>query len=305
MDKTDIVLSLLLLTNSRIPYRDLAEKLDLSANAVHQRIQALVQLGVIRKFTTKISLIALKPIIVFIYGTSEAESINGLHEKIGKNNLIYWVAYGGGKWLYIGAYLRNLSELQGLLNFLKKEAAMPNPTVGIFPQTPSSPVFGTEQMLSALDRQIIFSLKDNSRKPIWQVAEELGVAAKTVRRRLSAMEKKSLIEFSIHWYADSSNDIISVMHIKLKPEVEANSLAETMKGFAPNAVLWLPPINIPNELFTLFWASTMKELKGIQQRLVNQPIVASLMSNILFAGYIFDTWRDDLVAPQNITNREN
>ena len=41
MDKTDIILTQLLLRNSRLPYRELAEKLDLSVNAVHKRIREL------------------------------------------------------------------------------------------------------------------------------------------------------------------------------------------------------------------------------------------------------------------------
>lgn len=63
MDKTDIVLSMLLLANSRISYRELAEKLDLSANAIHKRIQSLIDLGIIRRFTTKVSLVALQATI--------------------------------------------------------------------------------------------------------------------------------------------------------------------------------------------------------------------------------------------------
>ncbi len=297
MDKTDILLSMLLLENSRKSYRDLAEKLNLSANAVHQRIQALIHSGVIRKFTAKISLIALRAVIVVIYGVSDAESVNTVRERIGGNSLIYWVAYGGGNWVYIGAYLRNLSDLQGLVDFLKKEARMANPTVGIFPPTPASLVFGSEQMLSPLDRQIIFSLKDDSRKSISDVAEELGIAAKTVRRRISAMQKKGLIEFSIHWYADSSNDIITIMHIKLNREADLNSLSEVMKAYFPNVLFWFPLINIPNEVYSMFWTSTMKELKEIQQRLANERIVSSVSSNILFTGFIFDTWRDELVLP--------
>ncbi len=147
MDKTDILLSMLLLTNSRTPYRDLAEKLNLSANAVHQRIQELIQLGVIRKFTTKINLIALRAVVVYIYGTSDAKPLDKAHEKIGKNDRVYWVAYAGGNWLYVGAYLRDLSELQGLAEFVKREALMPNPTVGIIPPTPSSLILGLSRCL--------------------------------------------------------------------------------------------------------------------------------------------------------------
>jgi DNA-binding Lrp family transcriptional regulator len=46
MDKTDIALSMLLLNNSRLPHRELAEKLGLSVNAVHKRIQALKDAGI-------------------------------------------------------------------------------------------------------------------------------------------------------------------------------------------------------------------------------------------------------------------
>jgi predicted transcriptional regulator len=68
-----------------------------------------------------------------------------------------------------------------------------------------------------LDYKIIQSLKDNSRKATSDVAEELGVSAKTVRHRLSRMERNYLIQTSIDWFPDASNDIISVFHINLKP----------------------------------------------------------------------------------------
>jgi DNA-binding Lrp family transcriptional regulator len=58
VDKTDIILSQLLLGKSRLSYRELAEKLDLSVTAIHNRIQTLIDMGFIRKFTTRISAFA-------------------------------------------------------------------------------------------------------------------------------------------------------------------------------------------------------------------------------------------------------
>jgi DNA-binding Lrp family transcriptional regulator len=55
MDKTDVVLSQLLLVNSRLSYRELADTLNLSVTAVHNRIQNLVESGIIRKFTVPIA----------------------------------------------------------------------------------------------------------------------------------------------------------------------------------------------------------------------------------------------------------
>jgi DNA-binding Lrp family transcriptional regulator len=51
MDETDIAINLMLLTNSRTPYRVLAGRLKLSVNAIHKRIQAMIEAGIIRGFT--------------------------------------------------------------------------------------------------------------------------------------------------------------------------------------------------------------------------------------------------------------
>jgi len=119
LDKTDLILCQLLLANSRLSYRELAEKLDLSVTAVHNRIQSLVDTGIIRKFTTSVSIFAQNAIHVFIYGTSKTNSITNLTEKLEKQGSIYWLAMGGGNFLYIGAYLKNLGELESQVRFIK------------------------------------------------------------------------------------------------------------------------------------------------------------------------------------------
>ena len=65
MDKTDVILSQLLLANSRRSYRELAEKLNLSVTAVHNRIQSLIEMGIIRKFIARPSVFAANAIHVF------------------------------------------------------------------------------------------------------------------------------------------------------------------------------------------------------------------------------------------------
>jgi DNA-binding Lrp family transcriptional regulator len=314
MDKTDVNLSMLLLVNSRTPYRELADRLSLSANAVHKRIQSLISQGMIRKFTTKISLLALGAVTVLLYGTSEAESLGKLHEKVSKQGSIYWLTLGGGNFVILGAYLRSMSELESLTDYVKKEVFIPNPTVGILSTYPIGGIFSIDQskvnlslekLLHSLDRQIVYALREDSRKPIADIAEEVGVTAKTVRRRLNAMISKGLIEFSIHWYPDTSNDIISTVNLKLKPDASRDVVAHVLKGYFPNLLFYYQFINIPNELFCFIWTNTMKELKEIQQRLVSEEIVASIVPNILYTGYIFDTWRDELVRPQTTPNQKS
>jgi DNA-binding Lrp family transcriptional regulator len=299
MDKTDIILVMHLLNNSRMSNRELAEKLNLSVNAVHKRIQTLKEQGVIRKFTAKASLFALKSVVTIqIYGVSTASSFDDLPEKIRKNDSVYWLALAGGSYLYIGAYLRNLSELEPLVDFIKKEAKMPNPIVGIvglpFP-LPNVPARPRDTILSTLDHRIIRALRNDSRKAISDVAEELGVSAKTIRRRLSNMVDHYLIELSLEWFPDASNDIITIFHLHLKPTIDKKSIPQTFNKYVPNLLFYWSFSNLSNELMAVVWTNSMKELKEIQERFAKENMFESIIPNILYVGYIFETWRDTVV----------
>jgi DNA-binding Lrp family transcriptional regulator len=76
MDTTDILLAMTLLGNSRLPYSKLADKLNLSVNAVHRRVQALTESGIISAFTAKVSLLAVHAVHVMVFGQSEIRHLD-------------------------------------------------------------------------------------------------------------------------------------------------------------------------------------------------------------------------------------
>lgn len=296
MDETDLVLLKLLLYNSRFSYRELADKLGFSVNAVHKRIQALMDQGVIRSFTAKISIYALKAIAIMVFGKSETDSFKAC-EKLRKQDSTYWVGVAGGNYLYVGAYLRNITELESYVDLIKKEV-IPDLTVGIEPyysgfKLPLAPSTAT---LHPLDYQIIYSLHKNSRKRISEVADELGVSARTIRRRLSKMIREDLIELSIEMYPDASNDIMTIFHLHLKASSD-KSMADSllMEKYSPHPIFFWSYTNLPNQLVGIFWTNTMKQLRDIHQSIQNEDFIESAIPNILYTGYIFDTWRDKLV----------
>lgn len=300
MDKTDIILIQLLLKNSRLQYRELADKLDLSVNAVHKRIQALTESGVIRTFTARINLSAFEGAVpVTVWGRSEAKSVDETLEKLGKNSSIYWVSVAGGNYLYVVAYLQNISELEPYIAFVKKEAQMPDPTVGIPELLPPS-----DTTLYPLDYQIIYALHKNSRKPVSEIAEELGVSAKTVRRRLSRMIREGSIELSIEWYPDVSNDIMTIFHLHLRASADKSKVGPLLiKKYAPNTLFLMSFSNLPNLLLCVVWTNTMKELQDIRERFQSEEALESIVPNVLYIGYIFDTWRDELLLEKGALPR--
>lgn len=234
---------------------------------------------------------------VLIFGDSKATQLNELRAKLEKQGSIYWLAVGGGNYLYIGVYLKDISELESLVNYVKEAAEMPEPNVGLTSIPLNTPIAACEKIdtrLYKLDYEIITALKDDSRKATSDVAEELGVSAKTVRRRLSHMMKNHLVELSIEWYPDESNDIMSVFHVRLKPDADKNAMDLLAKKYFPNVMFYWGFSNIPNTYLFFVWTGTTKELRDMRERFESEAAVQSAAPNVIFTGYIFPTWRDQI-----------
>ena len=292
MDTTDIKLCMFLLSNSRTPYHELATRFGLSINAIHKRIRALVEMGVIRAFTARVSLSSLKVTTVWVFGRSRAEQPNEVHLRLRNNDSTYWVANSGGNYIYVGGYLRDLSELDPFVSFVKKKAEMDEPTVGILPLSlstlPSMP-------LHPLDYQIIASLHRDSRKPVSDVATEVHASAKTVHRRLERMIENYLVDFSMEWYPDASNDIVSICHVGVAGGVaRADVLSALKDGFSQNMLVDIMFGNLPNQLTLFLWTNSMRQMENLRERISETKGVESVAMNVLQIGYLFDTWVDKL-----------
>jgi len=306
MDRLDLQLALTLLGNSRLPYSELADRLNMSVNAVHKRLRALIQEEIIRVFTAKISLVALHALHVLVFGRSEATSFDEVRTQLGSHEATYWVAIAGGNYLYVGAYLRNIAELEPFVAFVRTHASMPDATVGIEapPAVPPRGSLPRETALSSLDYQIIYALRTDARKHVSEVAAEIGVSAKTVQRRLQKMMREGSIELSIQWYPDASNDIMTTLHLYLATSADKGSIGQLLKtAYGLNLIFYWSFSNLPILLLGVVWTNTMKELRDIRERLEREEVFDSVMPNVLYTGYIFDTWRDTLVLERGVPTR--
>jgi DNA-binding Lrp family transcriptional regulator len=302
MDKTDMSLILFLLQNSRASYSELADKLGLSVNAVHKRIQQLIESDVIHKFIARVSLMASQSLTVYIFGASKLESLKDLPEKLATNESIYWLALSSANYVYTAAYIRNISELEPLISFVKKEAAISEPTIGIM-QPPPSSLKPADLALCALDYKIINTLKDNSRTNVADVATDLGVSSKTVRRRLDRMIKNGLIELTLEWYPDKSDDILTLIETKLKTDQNRYTFAnQIQKRHAEHILFYWTFANLPNTVTFVVWTNSMSELDKVHDGLEKEPPVTSAVPYVLRIGYIFKTWRDQLASTSSTSS---
>ncbi len=298
MDEIDFTICLMLMWNSRIAYRELAEKFNMSVNSIHKRIRAMVKLGTIDKFVTNLSLNAFKPnpSNVVMYGKSNAKNAKDVIYKLGSQENIYNVSQQSGNLFFIHAFLRNLNELDPLVSFIRQTGEILELKVGLDSapiHQDRAPVVSREIKLSKLDFLIINALKNNSRKSIGDVADEVGSSTKTVRRHLNHLVEETLVSFSIHWYPDKCSEVIAMIILKIIPRTDANKvkiMEELQKKYQKILFIWSFS-TLPDTLIICVWTSTMKELQRMEASLMSENF-ESVMVNIGLEGKIFPTWRD-------------
>ena len=89
MDETDYGIAFVLMGNSRIPYRKIAEMFNLSTNSIHKRIKKLVEKGIITRFNARVSGMVLPFINIVMFGTSNARNREETFQNLGENEFIY------------------------------------------------------------------------------------------------------------------------------------------------------------------------------------------------------------------------
>jgi len=290
MDFIDLQIAKKLLINCRITYRELADIFDLSVNAVYKRVQNMMNDGLIRAFTAKPSLVALNGIQILICGISKGQNLNTISKDLGEHDSIYFVGNAGGNYLYIDACLRNLSEMHEFTIFTSNTGKLENPTALV----KKLPYRITPESLTLLDYKILKFLKEDARKSLTDLADEVGISTKTARKRIKRMIEYNLVDFSINFAPQAEGIIVSQFHLYLKDGIDYNSAFERINKDYVENILYLQQFNnVPNLLMVTALTKSNKETADLYDRFQNEPL-KNLEYHIIYNGFFFETWREKL-----------
>ncbi|MFX0036650.1 MAG: winged helix-turn-helix transcriptional regulator [Candidatus Hermodarchaeota archaeon] len=287
----DLLIIRNLLKNCRLTFRELADICSMSISAIHKRIKKLEDDGIITAYTARPSVIALKSLWVMVFGTSNVKSLELTSKEIGQHESVRFVGSAGAKFMYVTALLRNISELQEFGNYVSEISHISDPTIGII----SVPYLTTPEPLTIIDYRIIKVLNRDARKPIAEVADDLGLSAKTVVRRLNHMVENNLIAFSIEWSPVYERSFITIFHIYINKGMDLGSTVQKISDrYSHNLVRYLSFSNIPN-FFTLHLCTKdAQESHKIQEELESEGF-KNIIPHILLSAQWYVCWVDQLV----------
>ena len=311
MDGTDLSLIRILLFEPRLSYRELADRLNISVQAVHRRIQILMEERIILGFGTNISLRYLKAVEVMVQGTSRFTSREHMISELHSDDRISQILFGSGNMLFVTAILHDISELETFVSFVSRSAAMPEPIVAIVSHglagkagERTDPSTGPE--LSHLDKRIISSMRREARKAVADIASELNVTAATVKRRLDGMIEDGSVEFSLGLHPGLSGNIITIINVKLTEGADKMAVGnDFVQRFAPTVGYYRTFSNLPDLIVMLAWTKTLHDLELLLMEIEKCDRIRSAVPEIIYAGRYYETWRDHLLEggkrPDNMT----
>jgi DNA-binding Lrp family transcriptional regulator len=288
VDEIDIAIGRSLMLNSRMSYSDLGKTLGLTPQVVHHRVQELMDAGIITHPGTYISEHYHGDMWIVVYGWSRAPSMDQVASKLEKDRRVAVFFVASGNFVYVHGLVKDASDMARFVSIVQKEAMMHELQVGILPTPPPAP----KEALSKLDLRIVKSLEADSRRPITEVAEEVGVTVKTARKRLDRITENGLIVFSIHWLLDSQPDPITNIHLTISEDAEKEKVAFLLiKKLSAGVIRTMAFSNIPNQLIVTLWTRNNKETHRVCQELEREGLFVSVVPNILQAIYYFESHR--------------
>jgi DNA-binding Lrp family transcriptional regulator len=298
MDDTDRKLMLLMYEDPRMAVKELAKRLGISRQAVNHRMHVMAEIGVFKSFKAAISNYYLGGVPVAIWGKSDAMPLREALDDLAKSEFTTRATVAGGNHLFVFGYLRNISELSGYVEFVKKAAWMPEPTVGL-------PCYGdginpacydggqsrkeSYRKLSALDLKIIASLRDNARKPVADIADHIGVSAKTVRRHIESMKRDGSLDFDSPWDIPEGEDMITMIYVTLRKNAEKVKSARRLLRIDPVHFMYLRSFgNLPDFLVGLISSQKMAQVREILGKIEADEDVVAVTPNLIYyeRGYL-------------------
>jgi DNA-binding Lrp family transcriptional regulator len=297
MDETDILITKELAIDPRLPYRDLADRLSLSVNGAHKRIQQLISTGVIAGFRACLTPQVTGGGFLNLYGRSLSTDLTATMEQVGGHPCTSRIIAAGGQFLYVDAQVRTNEEMQEYQAFVREVGRIDDLRAVVMLMLGPPPV---KDPLSKLDYRIVKALSRDCRRPLHEVAEEIGSTAKTVKRRLVSMEAQRSIGYVLDWVPCSSGDLISIVHAKVRADRSMQEISLAMIDRKDPHILGVGASNTePSLMIFSMWARDLRELRVAETSLNANSDFESLYSNLFYDMRLYPTWMDKLIADRS------
>jgi DNA-binding Lrp family transcriptional regulator len=133
-----------------------------------------------------------------------------------------------------------------------------------------------------MDVKIVEALRDNARRPVTELAKELGVATRTVNRHIDRLVKEMLVHFAIGWHPQQSGDIITALHLAVRRDQDRDKAAVALvRRLATREIITYSFSDKPGSIICLAWSPTILSLNELIRDLENDGMYEEVVPNVI------------------------
>jgi DNA-binding Lrp family transcriptional regulator len=242
-------------------YQSLAEKYNVSSNAIKKRIDKLIETGVIERFTIRLSwaMLDAEPVLSFLY-TDKSGNAMQLIDEIGANPLVHMVGFDSyGSWDVSASY-RDANDLSKLGDFLRSFESVKS--VEMHPLCIKET--GKKVEFNKLELRVIATLVEDARMSISEIAEKTGLTSRRVRRILTNLMENGGVRFTtdINWNAGDQTRVSFRVKWDGK-KVTREQIMEKVRKKYPDEFIEVYPSSIESLMWIEFMINHMRNAKDI------------------------------------------
>jgi DNA-binding Lrp family transcriptional regulator len=295
MDETDLKLIQMLLRDPRKSYKELGDALGISAPAVHKRVQAARDAGILKGPYACVSPAYLGAVSVTIFGKSSASGLDEVAKAIGNDGNTRIVTELSGMHILVRGVLRNLKELDAYADSVMRKARISEPEIGVGGSDDEG-LGAAEAKLTKLDFRIIKSLREDGRRPVKDVAKDVGATSKTVKSHLEKLRGNGLMLIDLHADQSASGNFVAMLHVRLAESADRRDIAKNLRQVHAREIVGMQHFsNLPRTLLAYAWLRSMSELSELSASVGASKGVESVVPHVFVRSARFDTWIDDAV----------
>ena len=183
--------------NCRVSFTELSKKYDVSVNTIKNRVEEMVENGIIVSFDVQLKLSLYNASFALIILRLKRLFTEQEQDEIGNHKFVTSVATGMQLDGQVVVIYRNNDELNEVVDYLRSNNNVKDIELFQVLPPPSSavglPVSKELKSLKKIDWQILHQLRWNGRMPIKDLAKEIGRSAPTVRKRLDYMREQGFL----------------------------------------------------------------------------------------------------------------
>jgi DNA-binding Lrp family transcriptional regulator len=307
LDEVDIRLLKALERNPRASYHELGKSLGISAPSVQKRAVELERSGRVQKCVAYLHPDAFGSYLAIVQGHCKGVLTKRSVRMIGEHGTVRSLAYGAMNQVIAITIRRNGTELAELMSIMSEGCGIENLQAFLLGDSyflgenvkerfTSKNVRQAPPELKRSDYRIILALKQNARKSIADIAKEVGISSKTVRRRLNRLIESNVIEFKVLKTPRSDQDIYFYINMALTSRSRKGTFFERLrKDFHQELDRVAFFDNPPKAVFVDGFVMTIEEFQSIVDRVAALPEVETVTPNIVLKSYYFDTNLDKML----------